>query len=120
MLHALPDWLFVAALALGGVAWFRHDASSSSAVARRSRSPLWTGFTATFAATMFVVAGLVGFNLDRHSRFASGTAWSDGVIWWEVATGLVLAPIAILLVRRGIRDLHEEVRTAHMAATRTR
>jgi hypothetical protein len=52
--------------------------------------------------------------------FASGTAWSDGVIWWEVATGLVLAPIAILLVRRGIRDLHEEVRTAHMAATRTR
>jgi hypothetical protein len=110
MVHALPDWLFVAALALGGVAWFRYYVWSDGTVARRSRSPLWFGFTATAASALFVVAGLAGFDLDRHSSFVHGSPWSDGVIWWEVLTGLAIAPIAILLVRRGMRDLQAEIR----------
>jgi hypothetical protein len=83
-----------------------------------NRRALRAGFTTCFAATLLVVAGLIGFNLDRHSSFVHGGPWSDDVIWWEVLTGLVLAPIAILLLRRGMRDLHEEVRAERARPTR--
>ena len=118
MLRALPSLLFVAAVLLAGVAWFWYYVWSDGAVAQRSRSPLWFGFTATAAAALFVGAGLIGFNLDRHSSFARGGPWSDGIIWWEVLTGLVFVAIAILLLRRGMRDLHDEVRAERANPTR--
>src|SRR5689334_24342180 len=118
-MRALPSLLFVGAIAVAFLAWLWHYAWSDGTVARRSRSPLWIGFSTSAAAALFVVAGLIGFNLDRHSRSAIGGAWSGEVIWWEVLLGLVLVPAAVALVRRGIRDLHEEVRAERTAVTRT-
>ena len=48
-----------------------------------SQSPLWLGFSTTAASALFLVAGITGFKLDKHSRFVTGTAWTNGVIWWE-------------------------------------
>jgi uncharacterized membrane protein len=78
---------------------------SNSPTARRSRSPLWLGFTATAASALFLIAGIIGLNLSKRRRFFDGTAWADGVIWWQVVVGLVLVPVAVYLLRRGARDI---------------
>lgn len=79
---------------------------------RRSRSPLWGGFTLTAASALFLVSGLMGFNLDQRVRFASGSAWSDGPIFWQLVVGLVLVPFAVHFLRRGIRDLKQQSNAA--------
>ena len=91
-------------MALLAWSWHFHFWSNSPA-ARRSRSPLWLGFSTTAASALFLVAGLIGFNLDRRARFFAGTPWTNRVIWWEVAVGVVLVPIAIYLLRLGARDI---------------
>ena len=77
-------------------------------------SPLWMAFSATAASMLFVVAGAIGYTLSRHDRFVAGTAWSDGVIWWQVLVGLALVPLALVLWRIGLRSLgpnpHAELR----------
>ena len=83
---------------------------SNGPTARRSRSPLWLGFSATASSGLFLIAGLIGFDLSKRTRFFAGTAWADGVIWWEVLIGLVLAPGAIYLLRRGVRDIERGLR----------
>ena len=99
-------YLFIGAVIATLVAWSWHfHFWSNSATARRSRSPLWLGFTASAASALFLIAGIIGFSLTKHTRFFTGTAWIDGVIWWQVAVGLVLAPVAIYLLRRGVRDI---------------
>ena len=50
----------------------------------------------------------MGHNLSKRGRFLSSTARTDGVIWWEVAVGLVLVPVAIYLLRRGVREINRE------------
>jgi hypothetical protein len=67
------------------------------------------GLTATAASALFLIAGLIGFNLDKHSSFVAGTAWTGSVIWWEVAVGVILMPLAIYLLRRGIRDIRRQL-----------
>ena len=44
--------------------------------------------------------------VDRRSpaRFVAGTAWSDSIIWREVAVGIALIPLAVYFWRRAIRD----------------
>ena len=99
------SYLFVAA-AMVLIAWsWQFHFWSNRPTARRSRSPLGLGFSAMAAAVLFLVAGTTGFNLSNHSRFVSGSAWTDGVIWREVVVGVVLAPVAIYLVRRGVREI---------------
>ncbi|MGH9408133.1 MAG: hypothetical protein ACRD1V_01610 [Vicinamibacterales bacterium] len=109
------------------------DAWSMSGTLRRSRSPLWTGFSLTAASALFLVTGLIGYNLSQHDRFVTGT-WADGVILWQVVVGLVMLPVAIHFLRRGVRDINqkpsqpreslESPRDAHpdrpASATRTR
>lgn len=56
-------------------------------------------FTFGACAAMFIVAGLSGYNLSRHSRFVAGTPWSDAVIWWEVALGIAALPLAAYFAR---------------------
>ena len=68
-------------------------------------SPLWMAFSATAGAILFLVAGLFGYTLNKHDRFVAGTAWADGVIWWQVFVGLGLIPLAALLWRVGLRSL---------------
>src|SRR5262245_60181238 len=99
-------YLFVGMVLVVLIGWSWHfHAWSNSPTARRSRSPLWLGFTATAASALFLIAGIIGFNLSTRARFFAGTAWSGDVIWWEVVVGLVLVPPAIYLLRRGARDI---------------
>jgi hypothetical protein len=105
-MDALLPSLFVGAVVVMLMAWSWHfQGWSNSPRARRARSPLWLGFNATAGSALFLIAGLIGLDLSRRGRFSSGTAWTGGVIWWEVAVGLALAPLAFYLVRRGVRDL---------------
>jgi hypothetical protein len=109
-METLLAYLFVGAVILVLIAWSWHfHFWSTSPAARRSRSPLWLGFTASAASALFLVAGIIGFNLSKRSRFFAGTAWTDGVIWWQVVIGLVLVPVAIYLLRRGARDIDRKL-----------
>jgi hypothetical protein len=101
-----PPYLFIGAVIVVVIAWSWHfHFWSNNPTARRSRSPLWLGFTATAASAVFLTAGIIGYNLSRRSRFFAGTAWTDGVIWWQVVVGVALVPVAIYLLRRGVRDI---------------
>ena len=107
---ALSPSLFLAAVLVVLIAWsWQFHFWSNSPTARRSRSPLWLGFTATAASALFLIAGIIGFDLSKRSRFFTGTAWTEGVIWWQVAVGLVLVPLAIYLVRRGVQDIERRL-----------
>jgi hypothetical protein len=103
-------YLFVGAVIVALIAWSWHfHFWSKSQAARRSRSSLSLGFTATAVSALFLVAGIIGLNLSTRSRFLTGTAWTDGVIWWQIAVGLVLLPVAIYLLRRGARDVERRL-----------
>ena len=107
---SLSPYLFLGAVVVVLIAWSWHfHFWSDSPTARRSRSPLWLGFTATATSALFLIAGIIGFNLSKRSRFFTGTAWSEGVIWWQVVVGLVLVPVAIYLLRRGVRDIERRL-----------
>ena len=70
--------------------------------AGRVRRPLWNAFSATAAALLYVVAGLIGYTLDRHDRFVAHTSWAGHVIWSEVAIGLSAAGVAVYFWRRAV------------------
>ena len=67
-------------------------------------NPLRAAFTFTAAAALCILSGLCGYTLSRHARFVAGTAWSDSIIWREVAVGIALIPLAVYFWRRAIRD----------------
>jgi hypothetical protein len=71
----------------------------------RRRRPLFNALSLTAAAALFLVTGLVGYTLNKHDRFVAGTAWSPSVIWWQVAVGAALLPLAVWFWRRGLREL---------------
>jgi membrane protein implicated in regulation of membrane protease activity len=71
----------------------------------RRRSPIFNALSLTVVAALFLVTGLIGYTLDRHARFVAGTAWTGGVIWWEVAVGTALMVAAASFWRRGLREL---------------
>jgi hypothetical protein len=86
--------------------WFTFHRASGG----RIWSPLWMAFSATAASMLFVVAGAIGYTLSRRDRFVAETAWSDGVIWWQVLVGLALVPLALILWRVGLRSLGPDPR----------
>ena len=86
--------------------WFAFYKASDG----RLWSPLWMAFSATAGAIIFLVAGFMGYTLNRHDRFVAGTAWADKVIWWEVFVGLALVPLAAFLWRIGLRSLGAQPR----------
>ena len=106
-MEALLSYLVVVAVIAIVIAWSWQFHFWS----RRSRSPLWLGFSAAGTSALFLIAGLIGWNLSKHSRFVAGSGWTERVIWWEVAVGLVLVPVAVHLLRRGVRDI-ERLRRA--------
>ena len=69
-------------------------------------------FSTTSAALLFLVAGSVGFRLDRHTVLLSGTRWSDTVIWWEVGWGAMFAGLAVIFWRLAIRDADRQLNQA--------
>ena len=65
--------------------------------------PITMAFTATAAAALFLVTGVIGYTLSKHDRFVAGTAWADDVIWPQVYVGLAFAVVAIPFVACGHR-----------------
>jgi hypothetical protein len=68
----------------------------------RMWSPLWMAFSASAAAGLNLVAGLIGYTLDRHDRFVAHTSWAGHVIWSQVALGVVAGSFAVLFWRRAV------------------
>jgi hypothetical protein len=83
--------------------------------ARRGTSGYYTSlgyaFNFTFAAAMFLAAGLSGYHLTKSAAMR----WSDDVIWWEVLMGLPLACVAVYFWRKGLRDLRSDVYVPELA-----
>jgi hypothetical protein len=69
-----------------------------------TRNSLWMAFSTTGVSALCLVSGIVGYDLSRHSRFVAHTSWSPTVIWWEIATGVALAPVAAYFWRKGLRS----------------
>jgi len=103
-------FLFVVA-PLTALAWFLHRRSR-----HRGEHPLWPAFSATAGAAIHLFAGAVGYNLNALDANAAGTPWSDTVIWWEVAVGLALLPVAAYCWHKGLRTLEPDpAGKVHMA-----
>lgn len=69
------------------------------------RRPLWPAFSSTLASVVFLSAGAFGYNLSTPERFVEGTAWRDGVIWWQVWIGVALLVFAGAMWRHGLRAI---------------
>jgi hypothetical protein len=57
------------------------------------------------ASVLFLCAGAFGYNLSTHDRFVEGTAWRDGVIWWQVWIGVAVLVFAGAMWRHGLRAI---------------
>ena len=62
-------------------------------------------FSMTAASALYLVAGFIGYTLDRHDRFVARTAWAGSVIWSEVAVGTAIALVAVFFWRKGLRAI---------------
>jgi hypothetical protein len=71
----------------------------------RAWSPLWMAFSTTAAAVLYLVAGTIGYTLSRHDQFVAHSAWTGGVIWWEVGVGLGTALLAAYFWRKGLQKI---------------
>jgi len=103
--EAFLPYLVVAAIIAAVIAWSWPFHFWSP----RSRNPLWLGFSAAGTSALFLLAGLLGRDLSKHNRFVTGITWTGHVIWWQVAVGLVLLPLAVYLLRRGVRNIHRKL-----------
>jgi hypothetical protein len=74
----------------------------------RRRRPLFNALSLSAAAALFLVTGVIGYTLDKHARFVAGTAWTDGVIWLQVAVGTALLVPAAWFWRKGLRAIFRE------------
>jgi membrane protein DedA with SNARE-associated domain len=68
------------------------------------RPPSFIALSFSAAGLLCAVAGAIGYNLSRHSRFVEGTAWRSSVIWWEVLTGLALLVASVFWWRRAFQS----------------
>lgn len=71
-----------------------------------TRNSLWMAFTASVASPLYLIAGLAGYNLSRHDRFVTHSAWSPSVLWWEVGVGLALVPVAFYFWRKSFQSFN--------------
>ena len=79
----------------------------------RMWTPPWLAFSATALAVLFAIAGVIGYPLGRHARFANDPS-AGQVIWSEIAIAVVAGVIAVYFWRKVLG-----VRTAPGAHTRT-
>jgi hypothetical protein len=69
----------------------------------RPRRPGWQYqrvFSAGFVGLLFLVAGLIGWDLKYSRGWFEGTKWVDGPIWWQVSLGAGLLLLAVFWARR--------------------
>ena len=88
--------------------WFQYRLSKG-----RMWKPLWLAFSMTFAAILFVVAGLAGFRLDRRTAFFADGRWAGDILWWQCGLGVLFAVMAAVFWRLAIRDTDARLRSSH-------
>ncbi len=69
----------------------------------RRTSPFSSAFSATAAATLFLVAGSIGCDLGKRDVISG--IWTGGVVWWEIWFGIVASVIAVYFWRKALRTL---------------
>jgi membrane protein implicated in regulation of membrane protease activity len=99
----LPLLVFVALLV--GWALFL-DAQSQG----RVWTPLWTAFSTTLVAALFLISGSVGYAFGKSDRLVADTRWTGEVIWWQIGVGIGAALVAAMLWRKGIKQIRAESR----------
>jgi hypothetical protein len=73
--------------------------------AGRMWNPLWIAFTLTGLAVLNVVAGAIGYTLDRHDRFVAHSAWAGHVIWSQIEVGILAGLGALYFWRKGLQGI---------------
>ena len=100
------DWLLplltIIALIVGWALFL--DAQSQG----RMWTPLWTAFSTTLVAALFLISGSVGYAFGKGDRLVTATRWTGEVIWWQIGVGFAAALVAAVLWRKGIRQLRAE------------
>lgn len=57
-------------------------------------------FSVSFAGLLFLVAGLVGWDLKYSHGWFQGTRWAGTPIWWQIGLGAGLVLLAVYWARR--------------------
>jgi hypothetical protein len=57
-------------------------------------------FSVGFGGLLFLIAGLIGWDLKYSHGWFQGTKWVDAPIWWQVALGGGLVLLAAFWARR--------------------
>jgi hypothetical protein len=98
MEHVIPILAIVAVVAGWNLFLYNHSH-------RRAWSPLWLAFSTTATALVFLVAGAIGYNLDKHDRFTAHKPRAAGVIWLEIAVAVGTGFLAMYFWRLGLEDI---------------
>lgn len=92
----------LALCALAGLwIWIQYRLSGS-----RMWTPLWTAFSLTAGALLFLAAGATGYELQGGIPFSRASSWTGSAVWWEIGAGIVLAVIAAPLWWLGLRRIN--------------
>jgi hypothetical protein len=81
----------------------------------RGQTTMGYAFSMTFGAALFLITGLIGYRLDKHTRFKAGTPWAGEILWWQVLSGLVFACAAVWFWRKGLREIRSNVYVPELA-----
>jgi hypothetical protein len=77
--------------------------------ATRQHRRVWRGrpswlyqrvFSVGFAGLLFVVSGVMGWDLSHSHGWFRGARWVDAPVWWQIGLGSVLLLLAIVWARR--------------------
>jgi hypothetical protein len=57
-------------------------------------------FSAAAAGLLFLIAGLIGWDLSYSHGWFQGTKWVDGPVWWQIGLGVAFLALAGVWARR--------------------
>ena len=72
----------------------------------RTWSAQWMAFSFTAGGALFLITGVIGYKLDKYTRFLDPKGWQDGVVWLQVAIGgamLAVATVCWVIALRSYR-----------------
>ncbi len=57
-------------------------------------------FSVGFLGLLFLISGIIGWDLSHSHGWFRGTTWVDGPVWWQIGPGAGLLLLAIFWARR--------------------
>ena len=66
----------------------------------RRQTPAQHLISATVFGTLFVVSGLIGWDLRHSHGWFAGARWVTPPVWWELGVGVFLLLVAAVLAAR--------------------